>query len=81
MGFLSRAVPLIAFGVALIVGGLYWAVWNASRDYLVDFIIVDEYYTLILWLWRLIPIAIIVVGIMCLVAAGIGGRRETVVVE
>jgi hypothetical protein len=78
---LSRVVPLIAFGVALVVGGFYWAVWEGSRGYLEDFVIADEYYNLGLLIWRIIPIVIIGIGIMCLIAAGMGGRRETVVVE
>jgi len=74
-----RIIPLIVFGVTLVVGGLYWTLWDGARDFLNNILIEDSYYTLIFFVWRMIPAIIIMIGIMCLIAAGISKARERVV--
>ena len=73
---MNKVIPLIAFGLAFIVGGLYWSLWNDNFDSLDSIIIEDEYYELASFFWRIIPAAIIFVGIMCLISAGVSNRRE-----
>jgi len=78
---LSRAAPLLIFGITLFVGGLYWALWNSSKSYL-DFLVVDDaYYQLAFFIWRIIPVVMLVVGIICIIVAGIGAAQRTEVVR
>ncbi len=72
---MSKVVPLIMFGLAFVVGGLYWALWNDSYGYLDSILIEDKYYSLIDFGWRMIPPVILFIGIMCLIAAGITAHR------
>jgi len=78
---MSRVGPLVVFGLTLIVGGMYWMLWDGSRDFLDNILINDEYYILMYWVWRVIPAIILFVGIMCLISAGIGMRRRREMVE
>ena len=78
---MGKVIPLIAFGLTIFVGGLYWAVWNGSRTYLDNFVIVDEYYELMYFGWRMIPAVMLIVGLMCLIAAGVMARSQKEVVE
>lgn len=78
---MSRVGPLVVFGLTLIAGGMYWMLWDGSRDFLDNILIADEYYTLMYWVWRVIPAIILFVGIMCLISAGIGIRRRKEMVE
>ena len=76
---MSRVVPLLTFGLTLVVGGMLWSLWDGSREFLDSFIIEDAYYILIRHVWAWIPGILIIVGIMCLIAAGISKSRERVV--
>jgi len=67
----SRVGPLIIFGLTLTVGGVYWALWDASRSYLDNIVIRDSYYELMYFGFRAIPAVLLIVGIMCLIAAGV----------
>jgi len=72
----SRVGPLVLFGFTLIAGGMYWMLWDSSREYLDNLLINDVYYQLIYWGWRVIPAILIFVGIMCLLSAGLTHSRE-----
>ena len=75
---MSRVGPLIMFGIAIFVCGLYWALWDGARSYL-DFIIVnDVYYELIAWLFQMIPAVLLFVGIICIIVGSIGAVRMEV---
>lgn len=78
---MGKVGPLLVFGLALTVGGAYWALWDASREYLEDFVISDAYYELMYWGFRVIPAVLMIVGIMCLIAAGVAARGSKEVVE
>ena len=78
---MSRVGPLVVFGLALVVGGMYWMLWDGSRDFLNNILIQDQYYLLMYWVWRIIPGIILFVGIMCLISAGIGIHRRKEMVE
>ena len=73
---MSKVIPLIAFGMTFVLGGAYWVLWDDSQSYLDSILIEDEYYELISFGWRMIPAVIIMVGVMCLIAAGVSSRRE-----
>lgn len=73
---MSKVIPLVMFGMAFILGGIYWHLWDDSIAVLDSILIEDVYYDLISFIWRLIPPAIIVVGIMCLIAAGIAAQKS-----
>ena len=72
---MSRVVPVIIFGFTLVVGGMYWMLWDGSREYLDNILIEDVYYTFMYWGWRAIPVVIILVGIMCMISAAITSRN------
>jgi len=72
----SRVGALVIFGVTLLVGGAYWALWNASRSYLNNILIEDSYYELMYFGFRAIPAILMIVGIMCLISAGVNIRSS-----
>lgn len=74
----SKVAPLIVFGITFVVGGLYWAVWDGSRYLLDNILVEDVYYTWMYWGWRMIPAVLLIVGIMCLISAGINSRTQVV---
>ena len=74
---MSKVIPLIVFGFTLIIGGLYWTLWDGSREYLNNILIEDAYYILMRHVWAWIPAILIFIGIMCLISAGISKTRET----
>lgn len=73
---MSRVGPLVVFGLTFVVGGMFWALWDGSRSAFDSILVADEYYTLIFFIWRMIPVILLIVGIMCLVSAGIAKARE-----
>jgi len=78
---LSRVIPLIAFGLTIVVGGLYWALWDGSRSFIDQFVVNDVYYQLMIWVWGAIPAILIIVGILCLIAAGVSVSGNRMGVE
>ena len=75
---MSRAGPLIVFGLFLIVCGMYWNLWDGARSYLDNLVINDEYYQLMYWGWRIIPAVLVIMGIISLVSGGMSVQRETI---
>lgn len=73
---MSKAGPLIAFGIGLFVCGGYWAVWEGSREYISFLVINDAYYQLMSLVWDLIPAILMGIGILCLIVAGITSRSR-----
>ena len=67
---MSRVLPFIGFGLTIVVGGIYWATWDACREYLDSLVLNDVYYTLMRQIWAWIPAIILIVAIMCLIVAG-----------
>lgn len=68
---MNKAAPLIALGLGLITVGAFWSLYNDSLSYFDSFIIENEFTTLFELGWDSIPIIFLLVGIMCLIAAGI----------
>jgi len=75
---MSRVGPLIIFGVTLLVAGGYWTLWDASRGYLDNILIEDVYYELMYFGFRALPAIIMIVGIMCLISAGVSIRSSRI---
>lgn len=73
---MGKVMPILMIIFGLFVSGFYWHVWNDSIVYIEDYIIVDEYYTLIRFVWDIIPLIILFAGIVWLVAEGASGRRD-----
>ena len=78
---MNRVAPLIVFIVTIIVGGMYWALWDDCQSYLATFVVHDVYYELMSWVFQLIPAIILVVAILCLILAGLGSRSGGEVIE
>lgn len=78
---MSKVGPLLLFGITLVVGGIYWQLWEGSREYLDNILITDVYYTLMFWVWRMIPAIMIITGILCLISAGIIAQRQKAVMD
>ena len=73
---MSRVLPLIVLGITLFVGGLYWMLWNDSTTYLDNLVINDAYYTLASFIWRMIPAVLLIVGLLCVIMAGVNATRN-----
>lgn len=67
---MSRVLPILGFGLTIVVGGFYWATWDACREYLDNLVLDDVYYMLMRQLWSWIPAILIIVALMCLILAG-----------
>ena len=74
---MSKVLPLLSFGFLLVLGGMYWALWDGSRSYLDSLVIEDSYYILMSHVWAWIPAIMLLVGIMCLIGAGILARKQS----
>ena len=67
---MSKILPFIGFGLTIVVAGIYWATWDACREYLDSLVLNDVYYTLMRTIWAWIPAIILIVAVMCLIVAG-----------
>jgi len=74
-------VLLIIFGVTIIIGGMYWALWDGTRSFISFLVLNDVYYELAFFIWRMIPIVMLFVGILCLIVSATSIRNEKVVYE
>lgn len=68
---MNKVMPLVALGLGLIVVGAFWSLYNDSLSYFDNFIIDDEFNTLFELAWDSIPIIFLLIGVMCLIAAGV----------
>jgi len=76
--YLSKILALISFGVTLIGFGAFWSVFDGVREYFDSFLIPgDPYYTLMYFGFRAMPVIVILIGIMCLIAAGIAASSSS----
>jgi len=73
-----RVIVLVSIGLGLIVGGLYWHVWDDSTEFIEDFIVPGSYSDTVQLFWNLIPIILLVLGVICLVMGGKGSSRREV---
>lgn len=73
---MSHVLPFISFGLTIVAGGIYWATWDACREYLDDLVLNDVYYTLMRTIWAWIPAIILIVAVLCLIVAGTQHSRS-----
>ena len=73
---MNKVMPLVALGLGLIVVGAFWSLYNDSLTYFDDFIIEDEFTVLFRLGWKVIPIIFLLIGIMCLIAAGVSSSQS-----
>lgn len=78
---MSKIAPILMIGFGLFVGGLYYHLWSDSITFIDRYIINDEYYTLIHFIWNAIPVIILLVGIIWLIREGTKGGTQKVVYE
>lgn len=79
---MSKAMGFLAFGIALISGGLFWILCEDIFDrYIFQYVRVTEYYYATDIAWHIIPFIIVIVGVICLIASGVSARRTTVVYQ
>ena len=72
---MNRIIPLIGFGLGLITVGGFWTLYNDSLSYFDFLVINDAYYQLMALGWKVMPTIFILVGIFCLIAAGVSSSR------
>lgn len=69
---MSKVIPLIGFGVTLIGAGFFYHLFDdVIINYIAPYMLTDIYQTGRNFLWDLIPWLVILIGIFCLIAAGI----------
>lgn len=74
---MSKILPLFALGFGLITFGGFWYLFDGLRSYFDSFLISgDVYYELIYLGFRAMPVIVVVMGIFCLIAAGVRTTRE-----
>ena len=72
---MGKVMPILMIIFGLFVSGFYWHIWDDSTTYIEDYVINDIYYSMISFIWHIIPIIILFAGIVWLVAQGVGGNR------
>ena len=73
---MGKVMPILMIIFGLFISGFYWHVWDDSIVYIEDYIINDVYYTMIRFVWDIIPIIILFAGVVWLVAQGVGSGKE-----
>jgi len=73
---LGKILPVIGFGLTIVVGGIYWVTWDLCREYLDSLILDDIYYVLMRHIWAWIPAILLIVAVMCLIIAGTSSREH-----
>ena len=75
---MTKFIVLVSVGLGLIVGGLYFHVWDDATEYLDDFMRDNSRNDAVQLLWDIIPVVLLLVGIICLI---MGGRSRGVEVS
>ena len=73
---MGKIMPILMIIFGLFISGFYWHVWDDSIVYIEDYIINDVYYTMIRFVWDIIPIIILFAGVVWLVAQGVSGSSK-----
>ena len=76
---MSSFIVFVSVGLGLLVGGIYWHLWDDSTVYLNSFIVVGAYYDLIQLFWDMIPVILVLLGVLCLVMAGRSSSQGRVI--
>ena len=73
---MGKVMPILMIIFGLFISGFYWHIWDDSIVYLEDYIINDVYYTMIRFVWDIIPVIILFAGIIWLVAQGVSSKGD-----
>ena len=73
---MSKIIPLISFGMGLIGIGAFWTTFDECRVFFRNIIVYDEYHTLMEFGFDVMPIIAIIMGIFCLISAGVMARTK-----
>jgi hypothetical protein len=75
---LSKVIPLIGLGLGLIVIGAFWSLFDGSLSYFSDYVLRNDYYNLMKLGWDAMPVIVVIIGIFCLIAAGVAYKTQYV---
>ena len=68
---MSKFIVLVSVGLGLIVGGLYFHLWDdAANEYLDDYMRDNPRNDSVQLLWDIIPVVLLLVGVICLIMGG-----------
>jgi len=73
---LGKILPVIGFGLTVVIGGVYWATWDGCRSYLDNLVLGGSYYMLIRHVWAWLPAILLICAILCLIIAGTNAREH-----
>ena len=74
---MSKLLPLLALGFGLITFGGFWYLFDGVRSYFESFLITGDVYCELQYLgFRAMPVIVVVIGIFCLIAAGVMATRD-----
>ena len=73
---MGKIMPILMIIFGLFISGFYWHIWDDSIVYIDDYIINDVYYTMIRFVWDIIPVIILFAGIIWLVAQGVSSKGD-----
>lgn len=86
---MNKIMPIIGFGVGILVLGLYWQLFNdvllihISQYFMPSYVafgtlyVSDKYFEFMYMLWRIMPWICMFVGLLLLVSAGAGTSNDT----
>ena len=72
-------IVFVSVGLGLLVGGLYWHLWDDSSEYLNSFVVAGAYSDMVQLIWDMIPVILVILGVLCLVMAGKSSRTRGMV--
>ena len=78
---MGKLGPIFMIGFGVVVSGLYYHLWDDAIVFMQDYIISDDYYALIRFVWDAIPVVILLVGIIWLIREGTSGSSGGVVYQ
>lgn len=76
---MGRVGSFVAVGIGLIGFGFFYKLeQDIINDSFAKYILSNEYYDMSNWFWEIMPWVVIIVGVFCMVAAGISSRGGVV---
>jgi len=73
-----RVIVLVSIGLGLIIGGLYWHIWDDSTTFIEDYKVSGSYSDTVQLFWDIIPVVLLLLGVICLIMGGRGSSRQEV---
>ena len=74
--------PLLGFIFGVFIAGLTWRFFDDILVYyFLPYAVRGKYWDFTDLIWHILPIAILIIGIVCLIVSGTGGGSEKVVMH